>query len=225
MVIVVVLAVLAVIVLPGLWVKHTLKKYSVEYDALPGTGGELATHLINRFELPVTLETTEQGDHYDPGEKVVRLSEPFMNGRSLSAAAVAAHEVGHAIQHHTNYAPLNFRTKLASFALYAQKIGSAAFIFLPFLALLSRSATVGALILGLAVASMLLGVLVHLVTLPVEIDASFSRALPILEQGEYLNAQEMAITRKILLAAAITYVAAAMLSLVNIWRWVYLLRR
>jgi len=225
MVLVVILIVLAIVVLPGLWVKRTLKKYSVEYDALPGTGGELATHLINRFELPVTLETTQSGDHYDPSEKVVRLSEEFMNGRSLSAVAVAAHEVGHAIQHNSNYSLLNLRTRLAVFAMYAEKIGSAAFIFLPLLALVSRSPTVGALMLGLAVGSMLLGVIVHMVTLPVEIDASFNRALPILEKGQYLNDQEMKIARKILLAAAITYVAGAMLSLVNIWRWIYLLRR
>ena len=225
MIVVIIIAVLAIIILPGLWVKHTLKRYSVEYDALPGTGGELATHLINRFELPVKLETTESGDHYDPTAKVVRLSEEFMNGRSLSAVAVAAHEVGHAIQHDTNYPLLNLRTRLATFAMYAEKIGSAAFVFLPLLALISRSPTVGALMLGLAVGSMLLGVIVHMVTLPVEIDASFNRALPILEKGQYLNDQEMKIARKILLAAAITYVAGAMLSLVNIWRWIYLLRR
>ena len=225
MVFIAVLIILAIIILPGLWVKHTLAKYSIDYEGLPGTGGELATHLINRFELPVTLETTDSGDHYDPRDKTVRLSEEFMNGRSLSAVAVAAHEVGHAIQHDRNYSLLNFRTRLASFAVYAEKIGSAAFVFLPILALISRSPTVGALMLGLAVGSMLLGVIVHLVTLPVEIDASFNRALPILEKGEYLNAQEMKIARKILLAAAITYVAGAMLSLVNIWRWIYLLRR
>lgn len=225
MVLVAILIVLAVVVLPGIWVKHTLQKYAVEYAALPGTGGELATHLINRFELPVTLETTERGDHYDPSGKVVRLSEEFMNGRSLSAVAVAAHEVGHAIQHDTNYPLLRLRTRLATFAVYAEKVGSAAFIFLPILALISRSPSVGMLMLGLAVGSMLLGVVVHMVTLPVEIDASFNRALPILEKGQYLNAEEIKIARKILLAAAITYVAGALLSLVNIWRWIYLLRR
>ena len=216
---------LAVVALPGIWVKRTLKTYSVEYEALPGTGGELASHLIQRFELPVKLETTEAGDHYDPQAHTVRLSEEFMNGRSLSAVAVATHEVGHAIQHHSNYGLLGLRTRLAGAAMKAEKLGSAAFIFLPLMALISRSPTLSGTMLAVAVASMFLGVLVHLVTLPVEWDASFNRALPILEQGNYLNDQEMKIARKILLAAALTYVAGALLSMVNIWRWIYLLRR
>ncbi len=222
---VVIVFVLALVAIPGLWVKRTLEKYSVEYDALPGTGGELAHHLIQRFELPVKLETTEAGDHYDPTAKAVRLSEQFMNGRSLSAVAVAAHEVGHAIQHTKDYTPLNLRSRLAGIAIHAEKLGSAAFIFLPIMALVTRSPTFGGVMLAVAVGSMLIGVLVHLVTLPVEWDASFNRALPILEQGNYLNDQELKIARKILLAAALTYVAGALLSLVNIWRWIYLLRR
>ena len=215
--------VLAALILPGWWVKQTLKKYSVEYDDLPGTGGELAKHLIARYELPVSLEITESGDHYDPRDKTVRLSQDHMNGRSLSAVAVATHEVGHAIQHHKGYPLLNLRTKLAGLAMNAERVGSVAFMIFPILALVSRSPTVGGSILMVAVGSMLLGVLVHLVTLPVEFDASFNRALPILEEG-YLNQQEVKIARKILLAAALTYVAGAALSMVNIWRWLYLLR-
>jgi Zn-dependent membrane protease YugP len=216
--------VLAALIIPGWWVKHTLNKYSVEYDALPGTGGELARHLIKRFELPVTLETTDQGDHYDPSSKTVRLSEQYMQGRSLSAVAVATHEVGHAIQHHKGFALLNLRTRLAGLAMQAERVGSMAFVIFPILALISRSPTIGGSLLLLAVGSMFLGVIVHLVTLPVEFDASFNRALPVLEQGEYLNAEEMKIARKILLAAALTYVAGALLSIVNIGRWLYVLR-
>ena len=223
--ILVIAIVLAIVVLPGMWVKRTLNKYSVEYDALPGTGGELAKHLIERFQLPVKLETTEAGDHYDPQAQTVRLSEAFMNGRSLSAVAVATHEVGHAIQHHKNYGPLGLRTRLAGAAMKAERLGSAAFVFLPLLAIISRSPTLSGTLLAVAVGSMFLGVLVHLVTLPVEWDASFNRALPILAEGNYLNDQEMKIARKILLAAALTYVAGALLSVVNIWRWIYLLRR
>jgi hypothetical protein len=218
------LILLAVILLPGWWVKHTLKKYSVEYDALPGTGGELAQHLINRFELPVKLETTEQGDHYDPQSKTVRLSEEFYKGRSLSAVAVAAHEVGHAIQHHKGYRPLLIRSQLAKFAVVAEKVGSVAYLALPILALLSRSPGMGALLLLIAIGSMFLSVIVHLITLPVEWDASFNRALPILQEGQYLTEPELNIARKILLAAALTYVAGALISIVNIWRWLAILR-
>ncbi len=213
-----------VLVFPGWWVNYTLKKYSINYESLPGTGGELAQHLIKRFELPVTVEMTDLGDHYDPQAKTVRLKEQHFNGRSLSAVAVATHEVGHAIQHHKGYRLLNLRTRLATIAIQAQRLGSIAYLVLPVLVMLSRSPVVGAAFLLVAVGSMLLSVIVHLVTLPVEWDASFNRALPILEQGGYLSKPELKVARKILLAAALTYVAGALLSLVNVWRWLQLLK-
>jgi hypothetical protein len=222
---IILLLLISVILVPGWWVKYTLQKYSVEYQALPGTGGELAQHLIKRFELPVTLEITDQGDHYDPISNTVRLTPSFYHGRSLSAVAVAAHEVGHAIQHYQGYRPLLIRTQLAKIAAWAEKIGSVAFIALPILALLSRSPAIGGLLLLVAIGSMLLSVMVHLVTLPVEWDASFNRALPILKQGDYLSPSELAIAHKILLAAALTYVSGALLSLVNIWRWLAIFSR
>ncbi len=215
---------IVILVLPGWWVKYILNKYSIEYPALPGTGGELAEHLIQRFQLPVTLEVTELGDHYDPDSKTVRLSEHFLNGKSLSAVAVAAHEVGHAIQDHQGYGLLALRTRLARVAMSAEKIGGIAFVLFPVLALISRSPTLGAGLLFIAMGSLLLSLVVHLSTLPVEWDASFNKALPILQQGEYLSAAELIIARKILLAAALTYVAGALLSIVNIWRWLRLLR-
>lgn len=203
---------------------RTLKKYSVEYDALPGTGGELARHLINRFEMSVDLETTEQGDHYDPESKTVRLSKEYFNGRSLSAVAVAAHEVGHAIQDQQGYRWLKWRSRLAKIAHYAEKLGSASFLLFPLIMLVTRSPIASGTLLLFAVATMGISVLVHLITLPVEWDASFNRALPILEQGDYLSSSELKAARKILLAAALTYVSAALMSLVNVWRWLRLLR-
>ncbi len=86
--------------LPQWWVKYIMQKYNRSINALPGTGGELAQHLIDQYQLPVSLETTEQGDHYDPQTKTVRLSPQYFNGKSLTAIAIAAHEVGHAIQDH-----------------------------------------------------------------------------------------------------------------------------
>lgn len=86
---------------PHVWIRHVMKKYGEQDPDMPGTGGELAQHLINRYELSgVVVEPTDQGDHYSPAEKAVRLSRDVFEGRSITAIAVAAHEVGHAIQYH-----------------------------------------------------------------------------------------------------------------------------
>ena len=93
------MAVLAVVLLPQLWVRFTLDKHAAERPDLPGTGGELARHLLNRFDLPnVKVEMTDKGDHYDPKDKAVRLLKAHHDGKSLSAVAVATHEVAHALQ-------------------------------------------------------------------------------------------------------------------------------
>ena len=92
------LIILALIFGPSLWVKLVMKRYSLEKPEMPGTGGELAKHLIERFSLKgVKVEVTELGDHYDPIEKKVRLLREHYESKSLTAIAIAAHEVGHAI--------------------------------------------------------------------------------------------------------------------------------
>ena len=93
--------VLAIIFGPSLWVKFVMRRYSTEKPEMPGTGGELAKHLIERFSLKdVEVEITELGDHYDPIEKKVRLLREHYESKSLTAIAIAAHEVRHAIQDH-----------------------------------------------------------------------------------------------------------------------------
>ena len=94
-----VLVVLALIFAPSLWVKFVMNRYSSQLPEISGTGGELAKHLIERFSLKgVEVEITELGDHYDPIEKKVRLVREHYESKSLTAIAIAAHEVGHAIQ-------------------------------------------------------------------------------------------------------------------------------
>ena len=87
---------------PQLWIRYTMRRFGKDIPAMPGTGGELAQHLVDRFELSgVTVETTEEGqDHFDPSTPAVRLSPSIYEGKSLTAVAVATHEVGHAIQFH-----------------------------------------------------------------------------------------------------------------------------
>ena len=99
---------------PQFWIKWVMEKHAKEQPEFPGTGGELARHLLDRAGLEgVKLERIDGGDHYSPEEKIVRLSARNFDGRSVTAVAVAAHEVGHALQHKDNYAPLMLRQKLA----------------------------------------------------------------------------------------------------------------
>ncbi|MFT5591794.1 MAG: Zn-dependent membrane protease YugP [Oceanicoccus sp.] len=213
----------ALIYLPQFWVQRVLKKHSNERSDFPGTGGEFARHLIKQQGLNVKLETTEQGDHYDPISKTVRLSSENFNGKSLTAVATAAHEVGHAIQHQQGMALLLLRTPLAKFAFYVEKIAQVALLSTP--VFFSFLPGVGRLSLIVAIGGMLASTLVHFVTLPVEINASYSKALPILKNGQYLQDKDYKNARKILLACALTYVSAALASLLNIWRWLSFLRR
>ncbi|MFY0702015.1 MAG: zinc metallopeptidase [Bermanella sp.] len=221
--IILLVVVVAVIFLPQFWVRRVLKKHSNERPDFPGTGGEFARHLIKQQGLKVKLETTEQGDHYDPSTRTVRLSSENFNGKSLTAVATAAHEVGHAIQHQQGMALLLLRSPLAKFAFYVERIAQVALISTP--VFLSFLPGVGRLSLIVAIAGMLASTLVHFVTLPVEINASYSKALPILKNGNYLTDQDYQSARKILLACALTYVSAALGSLLNIWRWLRFLRR
>jgi uncharacterized protein len=225
MVIFVAIAILAVIVLPQLWVRHTLDRHAIERPDLPGTGGELARHLLDRFDLGnVAVETTELGDHYDPEAKTVRLLKSHFDGRSLAAVAVATHEVSHALQDARGERLLALRQTLAKFAAGTDRIAAFFFIAAPVLGLLARTPLAFAALIGVGVSLLAVRVVVSLVTLPVEIDASFSKALPILKDGNYVAEQDMPAVRSLLRAAAFTYLAGALISLVNLARWIRLLR-
>ena len=219
------LAVLALVFGPSIWAKSTLTRHKGDRPDYPGTGGELARHLLDEAGLEeVTVETVPEGDHYDPLEKAVRLSPAHHDGRSLTAVAVAAHEVGHALQDQAGYAPLAARTRLIRSTAMIQKIGSAIIFGAPLLALVSRSPFVGLTVVGAGILTLGISVVVHLVTLPVEFDASFKRALPTLERGRYLPPEDMPAARRILKACALTYVAASLASLLDLARWIRFLR-
>lgn len=214
--------VLGILFLPQWWVGRVLKKHENEREDFPGTGGELARHLINKQGLEgVGVEEANLlkgiGDHYDPVDKMVRLTPDKLNGRSLTAVVVAAHEVGHAIQHHNNEPTFNARIKAAKLANIAQRIAPVAFWLSPLLAIMNPA--VSRITLMIAVISILASTLVHLITLPVEWNASFGKALPLLKEGGYLGQQDMKSAHKILLAAALTYVSGSLASLLNVWRW------
>ncbi len=211
-----------------LWTRRVFDRFSTPRDDYPGTGGEVARHLRDRLDMPeVKVETTEMpmGDHYDPEAKAVRLTPEKFDGKSLTAVTVAAHEVGHAIQDHTGYLPLAERTRLLRIAQGAEKVGAVVMLGIPVAAALTRVPAAGLLVFLAGLATMGIATLVHLVTLPVEWDASFRRALPVLEQDGYLSREDLHGARRILTAAALTYVASSLASLLNLWRWIALLRR
>ncbi len=224
---IVVILILCIVFLPQFWVQHVIKKYNQPIEGLPGTGGELAQHLVNRFEINgVSVEQTEPGnDHYDPESKSIRLSEDNYTGKSLTAITIAAHEFGHALQHHTDYQPLILRTRLAKFAAAAEKIASFILVSLPFAIILVKVPIFSIIMLLAGLTIMCLPIILHLITLPVEFDASFNKALPILNEGQYIPESAMPIARQILRAAAMTYIAASLASLLNFYRWMAILRR
>ena len=211
---------------PQRWTRRVFAKHSTPRPDYPGTGGELARHLLNRFDLQhIKVEPTEKGDHYDPLSKAVRLTPAIFDGKSLTAITVAAHEVGHAIQDHLGYQPLAERTKLVKVAQGAEKVGAVLMMGIPIAAAVARSPVASVVVMLAGMATMGISTLVHLVTLPVEWDASFRRALPVLRQGQYLAPDDERGARSILTAAALTYVAASLASLLNLWRWIAFLRR
>lgn len=217
--------IIALIFGPQLWARHVFKRYGEHDPSFPGSGGELARHLLNRFKLDaVGVETSNQGDHYDPASRTVRLSAENFNGRSLTAVVVAAHEVGHALQHAEGYWPLTARTRLALALRQAERFGSMLLIAAPIVVALTHAPALGGLALIAGVATLCAPVLLHLITLPVELHASFRRALPLLASG-YLPDDRLPAARRILTAAALTYVASSLASLLNVWRWLRLLRR
>ncbi len=221
------LIVVAIVVFgPQLWTRRVFAKHSNPRPDYPGTGAELARHLLDQLDLThIKVEASELGDHYDPEAKAVRLTPDKFNGKSLTAITVAAHEVGHAIQDRAGYQPFTERTRLVRVAQGAQKLGGIVMMGIPIAAALAQTPVAGVVVLVAGIATMGIATLVHLVTLPVEWDASFRRALPILQQKNYLSPEDELGARRILTAAALTYVAASLASLLNLWRWLAFIRR
>lgn len=220
-----ILLVLLLIFGPQYWVKYVIKKHSQPRPEFPGTGGELAEHILSELNIDnVKVEVTELGDHYDPRDHMVRLLSDNYDGRSLTAVAIAAHEVGHAIQHNEGNTLLALRQKLVVFTSITDKFAAVFFFLAPLLGIFVKSpaAFIGIVIIG--VGFMAIRLLVHLITLPVEWDASFAKALPILEHGGYLQPEDIPAVRAVLKAAALTYFSAALSSLLNLAQWIRVIR-
>lgn len=211
--------------LPQLWIRGVIARHSDERADIAGTGGEFARHVLDGMGLHhVVVEETQSGDHYDPDAKAVRLLPQHFGKRSLAAVVIAAHEVGHAMQDATAYGPLIARTRMARQAQKVEKVGSVIMLAAPVMMILSKSPHI--MFMQLAIGVLILGstIFMHAVTLPVEFDASFRRALPLLKGGNYISNRDMRSARQLLRAAAFTYVAAAAVSLLDVMRWFRVLR-
>ena len=196
-------------------VKRTFRKYD-EFVARSGaTADQVARDILRRGNLPVGVEPVHGHltDHYDPRDRMLRLSESVYGNRSLAAIGVAAHEAGHAFQHAQGYVPLSLRTSLVPVANLGSK---AAWIFIIAGALFSIFEL---LFLGIVFFSA--AVVFSIVTLPVEFNAS-SRAIQILADGGYLMSDEIPASRKVLNAAALTYVASALVAILELLRLLWM---
>ena len=218
--------VLALIFGPSLWVKLVMRRYSSEKPEIPGTGGELAKHLIKRFSLKdVKVEVTELGDHYDPSEKKVRLLREHYESKSLTAIAIAAHEVGHAIQDQQGDKRLATRTKMVPVVDKVARWSVVIISLSPIIGIVTRHPMPFSLLLLIGLLGFIARMMIHAVTLPIEFDASFSKALPLLKEGNYISQSDEKAVTSILRAAALTYVSAALADILNLGRWIVILSR
>lgn len=219
------LLLLALVFGPQLWVKRVLRQHGADRPDLPGTGAELARHLLDEADLQsVTVEKTDLGDHYDPEAHAVRLLPQHHDGRSVAAVAVAAHEVSHAVQHARGETAFMRRLELIRSLVWVERIAGVVLMLTPIVLIVVRSPALAILQLVAGIALLGIRVVVHATTLPVEFDASFGKALPVLLRGRYLAAGDMQAARGVLKAAAYTYVAAALASLLDVARWFRILR-
>jgi Zn-dependent membrane protease YugP len=201
-------------------VRNTFRKYSAMKTQRGITGVEAARRILDSRGLqniPIESITGALSDHYDPRSKTLRLSEGIYRGDNAAAIGVAAHEAGHAIQHSRSYFPLAVRNAFYPVASFGSKLGPIIVIGGLLFGALQPLITVGIVLFAFAVAF-------SIITLPVEINAS-ATAMQILRKDRYLNEDELQAARKVLTAAALTYVAAALASVLTLVRLVLLGRR
>lgn len=184
-------------------VKSNFNKYLKVNTQRRYTGAQVARQLLDQEGLQNVVIETSRGklsDHYDPRNQVLRLSSEVYQGHSIASVSVAAHEVGHAIQHAKGYAPLSARNKFFPVAKFGSSAAWPFMIIGLLIPNLSKLMTVGIILFSAAV-------IFQIITLPVELNAS-NRALELLDTGGYLVGNEIKGAKKVLNAAALTYIAA-----------------
>ena len=212
---------MAIALLAQWHVKRIYHRYS-RVPAMAGyTGAEVAREILSAAGIgDVSIHEHEEllGDHYDPPRKRLVLSSANYHGTSLAAIGVSAHECGHAIQHKQAYAPLHLRMAAIGITSFASQI----VLWLPLVGIMTG---ILAMHVGLLLMAVAWGIIMafNLITLPVEFDAS-QRALKMLRDGGVLVDEEIGMAKKVLSAAAMTYVAATLMALLNLLRMVLISR-
>lgn len=197
-------------------VKSAFSRYSQVTNRRGLTGADAASAILRRNgvnDVRIERISGQLSDHYDPRAHVIRLSDAVYSSTSVASVGVAAHEAGHALQYQTGYAPIRLR----SFIIPVTQIGSSLAIPLVLVGLVLNSEplfAVGILLFSLAV-------VFQIITLPVEFNAS-RRAIEVLDEGGYLSADELPGAKKVLSAAAMTYVAALAVSIAQLLRLILL---
>ena len=212
---------LFVFVLPKFWLSNAMKKNDEELMDMPFTAEEFGQLILKENKLfDVKIEETDQVDHYDLNDKTVRVQQGRLAKKSLTSLTIICHEIGHAIQHKEQYGPLVRRTSLVERTQWISKFGGV--ILYSGLPLILATGSFGLIkiCLLLVLISVLLGVFIHLITLDVEVDASFNRAMPILE--EKIPKEYHSQCKNVLQAAAFTYVIGALTSFLSL-RYIWLL--
>jgi uncharacterized protein len=220
--------------LPGIWllipaflfalyaqmkVKTTYSKYSQISTRGGRTGAEVARYIMRDAGVAgVDVEHTpgQLSDHYDPRQRVLRLSDGVYQGRSIAALGIAAHEVGHAVQHAQKYLPLHLRSVMYPATSFGSTLAWPLFL----IGLIFQTG----FLLNVGIVLFSVAVLFTIITLPVEFNAS-SRALKALATGGYLTEEELGGARQVLQAAALTYVAAAAMAVAQLLRMINIARR
>ncbi|MCL4473790.1 MAG: zinc metallopeptidase [Actinobacteria bacterium] len=200
-------------------VKSTYKEYSQKQASSGVTGAQASRRLLDQEGLTdVGIEEIAGNltDHYDPRERVMRLSQGVARGTSLAALGVAAHETGHAIQDARGYVPMKIRAAVVPAASFGSSLGPMIFLMGLFFSAARPLMTIGIILFTAAV-------IFQIVTLPVEFDAS-SRAMTLLQSNGLVVSSEAKGARKVLTAAALTYVAATLMAILSLLRMVIISR-
>ena len=208
-------------ILPMAWLNYVFKKNDAILINMPFTGLEFGETILNEIGLnDVKIEKSLTVDHYDLSEKKVKVTKDRLSKKSLTAISIVCHEIGHAIQHKQKYKPLEQRTTLVKNTTWISQLGSGLLMVGIPTILATGSYNLIKVCLLLVLLSLLIGIVVHLITLEVELDASFNKALPIIKDkvpSEYHNACE-----SILKAAAFTYVIGVVRNFISL-RFIWLL--
>lgn len=207
----------------GLWAQHKVKSAYAEYSRIPTRLGRPAASVVDDLlrrngnsKVRIGRVSGELTDHYNPGNETLNLSDGVYGSASIAALGIAAHEAGHAMQKHENYAPLMLRTTIVPAVNICSSLSTPLF-FLGLIMAWEPLTTLGIILFAAST-------VFALVTLPVEFNAS-NRAVAMLTEGGYVTGEEERGVRKVLQAAALTYVASAVTSLLSLLRLVMIANR